>query len=270
MILIPRLACFLFLASLLAAASCTADPSGDGPLGDEAKQMAAASGFAVVELFSSEGCSRCPPADAVLAELESEARRDDIDVYTLGFHVDYWDRLGWNDPYSDAAYSQRQREYGEALGLANVYTPQMIVNGKREFNGANGGAAKRSIQAALAEEPTAAVRVQVTRVEDAERGYQVAYRIDGNVTGGMLRVAVVESGLSTQVERGENRGRTLKHENVVRLWKSLPLEGDAASGGVTRIELPQGVDAARASVVVYVQDAQTMRVWGAAGADLVS
>src|SRR6476619_4430550 len=92
-------------------------------------------GFAVVELFTSEGCSSCPPADNLLARIQKEDM--DKQVYLLAYHVDYWDRQGWKDRFSDAAFTQHQQQYAEWLHLNSVYTPQMVVNGKEEFVGSN-------------------------------------------------------------------------------------------------------------------------------------
>src|ERR1700712_5296387 len=88
-------------------------------------------GFAVIELFTSEGCSSCPPADAVIAKVEKESA--DKPIYILAFHVDYWNRLGWKDVFSSAAYSARQNQYAQWLNLSSVYTPQVVVNGRTEF-----------------------------------------------------------------------------------------------------------------------------------------
>src|SRR6476620_3102500 len=107
-------------------------------------------GFAVVELFTSEGCSSCPPADAVLARLAADTRDRGLAVYPLAFHVDYWDRLGWRDPHSAKAYTDRQYAYAAALGAAGqVYTPQMVVNGTAAFAGSNAREADRQVAAAL-------------------------------------------------------------------------------------------------------------------------
>ena len=91
--------------------------------------------FAVLELFTSEGCSSCPPADRLLSEMVQQARSSNPRIIPLEFHVDYWNYLGWVDPFSERRFSQRQREYGQAFQSSTVYTPQVIVNGKEEFGG---------------------------------------------------------------------------------------------------------------------------------------
>src|SRR5690349_4207594 len=143
---------------------------------------AASQGFAVVELFTSEGCSSCPPADKLLAELAHKPG-----VYALEFHVDYWNSLGWRDPYSAAAYSNRQRDYGD-----EVYTPQMVVNGTNVFVGSNRQSAEAAITSALA----AAPRVSLTAKVDANR---LDYRQTGAPEGARLCVAVVDAHRTTKV-----------------------------------------------------------------------
>lgn len=108
----------------------------------------AKTGFAVVELFTSEGCSSCPPADALLAQIEKESQNKP--VYLLAFHVDYWNRLGWKDRFSSTKFSSRQNQYANWLNLKTVYTPQVVVNGSREFVGSEENIFRNSIKTALA------------------------------------------------------------------------------------------------------------------------
>ncbi|MEL7087271.1 MAG: DUF1223 domain-containing protein, partial [Planctomycetota bacterium] len=105
--------------------------------------------FAVVELFTSEGCSSCPPAEAVLNRLDRDARQGHQRIFTLAFHVDYWNRLGWTDPFSDRAYSDRQRDYAVTLRERSIYTPQMVVNGTTGFVGSHARRAGQEIGRAL-------------------------------------------------------------------------------------------------------------------------
>jgi len=214
---------------------------------------------AVVELFTSEGCSSCPPADRLLRTLVEEARSQGRPVYALSFHVDYWNQLGWTDPYSDAAYSRRQRQYSHALGV-DTYTPQIVVNGREAMVGSRSQTVRRAIQAALAEPAPVGVTLAV---DTATAPLRVDYRLDGPVPDDAdLRLAVVERGLSQSVERGENAGRTLRHANVVRTFATV----DAADG-TTTLALPDAVDRADASVMAYVQ-IPSGPILGAARVDL--
>jgi len=200
---------------------------------------AGAAGFAVVELFTSEGCSSCPPADRLLRELSARPN-----VYALEFHVDYWNSLGWRDPYSAAAYSRRQRDYGD-----DVYTPQMVVNGTNLFVGSNRQRADEAIgQALLTRE-----RIPLTlRLE----GDHLAYRAPNVPDGFRLCVAVVDPHRTTKVLRGENAGSTLEHARVVRAFVSAPIAKEG------RIELPAAVK--DGSVVAFVQDPNSHAIFGAA------
>ena len=200
---------------------------------------AASQGFAVVELFTSEGCSSCPPADKLLAELAHKPG-----VYALEFHVDYWNSLGWRDPYSAAAYSNRQRDYGD-----DVYTPQMVVNGTNVFVGSNRQRAEAAITSALATAP----RVSLTARLEANR---LNYRETGAPEGARLCVAVVDAHRTTKVLRGENAGSTLDHARVVRGFVSEKLAGQGS------IALPAAVNGG--SVVAFIQDAKTNAILGAA------
>ena len=219
-----------------------------------------AAGVAVVELFTSQGCSSCPPAERVLGRVRDAA--DGRPVYTLAFHVDYWDGLGWKDRFGDAAYTARQRSYARTLKTDSVYTPQMIVNGRTQFVGSNRGKAEAAVDAALAR--AADVPVTVLNVTRDGEGYRVRYAAPAATDGLVVNVAVVEQGLSTRIERGENAGRTVDEPSVVRWFKTVPAERSGDVG----VPLPAGVKAGSASVVVYVQRPGDAAVLGAAAAPL--
>ena len=221
--------------------------SGDGAGDGGAK----GTGIAVVELFTSEGCSSCPPADALLAQLIQRSKKDGRAVYALAFHVDYWDRLGWVDPFASAAATARQRAYAAAMAADSVYTPQMIVNGDTGFVGSDAKAASAAIEHALATPATA--ELTVTLRAAGEGRYLLEYKVNDAADERVLNIAVVERGLSSDVPRGENAGKTLTHENVVRSFKTVALK-DAPTGAVP-LTPPVGVKLANASVIVYIQQA---------------
>ena len=140
---------FVGAFAMAASMSLASDQAGEvGNKGTDEKDEAKES-FAVVELFTSEGCSSCPPPDALLAEILEDARKDGRRVFCLSFHVDYWNRLGWTDPYSAPAFSRRQQSYAQAFKNDQVYTPQMIVNGTEEFVGSDRHRSRAAIDAAL-------------------------------------------------------------------------------------------------------------------------
>ena len=221
-------------------------------------------GFAVVELFTSEGCSSCPPAEALLGRLSKEARSDGSSVFLLAFHVDYWDRLGWKDRFSDPAFSARQEEYARVLGEEGLYTPQMIVNGREEFLGSDESRARRSIASALARPAAAEVRLKPEAIQG--RSLPVDFAVAGAAAPAVLHLVLVEGSLSVQVARGENAGRKLDHEEVVRSFQTIPLK-DSGSGRA-EIPVPESVVLAHGSLIGFVQDPRTRAILGAAAVDL--
>jgi hypothetical protein len=219
----------------------------------------------VVELFTSEGCSSCPPADALLIQLEAEQRIAGAQVVVLGQHVDYWNRLGWTDPFSSAAFTRRQNDYAEAFGRDSIYTPQMVVDGQAEFVGSDAARAQAAITRA-AGQPKIPLDVAV---EAGPQPDKIRVLITpGEVPSGMpcrnaeVFLALTERNLSSSVARGENSGRHLQHTGVVRALKSL---GPLAPGKPLDAELRLAPTWKRQdlSVVAWVQDRSTRRILGA-------
>ncbi|MBV8313093.1 MAG: DUF1223 domain-containing protein [Planctomycetaceae bacterium] len=221
--------------------------------------------FAVVELFTSEGCSSCPPADDLLGEIVKDAQKGQQRVYCLSFHVDYWNSLGWRDPYSDPAFSRRQREYARAFKSDQVYTPQMVVNGSTGFVGSDRTRARKQIDAALKQPVRAAVKLSQEQTKDAS-SVVFAYEVRRAARGSALNVAVVEGGLVSKVKRGENGGRILRHENVVQALET-GLLGEAATGTV-QLKLPADLVRKNSLAIAYVQDIDTWAILGATAVEL--
>ena len=234
---------------------------GSPELADSGKIPPAAQPFAVIELFTSEGCSSCPPADDLLAEIAAEARQKGQRIFPLAFHVDYWNDLGWPDPFSDRTYSPRQHEYAQVFDPSRVYTPQMVVNGADAFVGSDRDRAHRSIRAALSRPSPVALALKAVPV--GSDTLAVSYAVSGAPTDAVLNVALVERGLVTRVLRGENAGRTLRHENVVRVFRTVSLD---SATGTLRLPIPPAVVRQNSSLVGYVQTPENMAVLGAAEA----
>ena len=212
-------------------------------------------GIAVVELFTSQGCSSCPPADVHLAKLVEKAEKEGVAIYPLSFHVDYWNYLGWKDPYSTEAYSERQYAYARGLG-ERVYTPQMIINGKDVFVGSDQHKGELYLKKALNMPSTHALSLGIS---SANKGsVKIDYTIEGKLNQYVLNLAVVQDGISDIVSRGENRGRTLKHSHVVQKFKTLSLEKAA---GTTQLEIPENIS--NASIIAYVQHKENFQIGGA-------
>jgi hypothetical protein len=225
----------------------------------------------VVELFTSEGCSSCPPADEVLTELVSSQSVPGAEVIALGEHVDYWDSLGWRDPFSSAAFSARQRAYDSAVFKSGqVYTPQMVVNGRYEFIGSSMPAARRAIAAAVVDREDLDVMLNVDRVAPGaltihvEVGPTADRRAPATAE---VMLAVVENGLVTSVERGENRGRVLHHSAVTRLLTSIgTTESRTGWTGDHRLAVDAAWKTDALALVAFVQERSSRRILGAATA----
>jgi hypothetical protein len=241
-------------------------------LGQAARPSGAAPVVVVAELFTSEGCSSCPPADDLLAELLRTQPVPGVTLVGLSEHVDYWDRLGWRDPFSSPRFTERQTEYdGRVSGGGRIYTPQIVVDGRVEVLGSDRAAVLRAI-AAAAREPRAGVTLTVT-----PSGSRVHVAVAASAPPGLewrepadLLVAIVEDGLVTSVKRGENQGRTLQHSAVTRrldragTWKTASTPLDVS----TTLRLDDDWNPARLRVVALLQERQRRRIVGAAAAPL--
>ena len=222
----------------------------------------------LVELFTSEGCSSCPPADALLARLLKEQPLPDVDIVPLSIHVDYWDHQGWKDPFSSKAYSARQTDYSKIFGPDKVYTPQLVVDGRDEMNGSDEAAARRAL-AAAAGRPHLPLRVDARA-----RGASVRVSIDlpaspADAEPIDVLLALTEDNLTTAVRRGENSGRTLSHVAVVRTLQTLgSLERETfVADGQLKLEPAWKTGGMRA--VAWLQGRKTRHVYGTAAAALV-
>lgn len=213
----------------------------------------------LVELFTSEGCSDCPPADRVLSKLEKEQPNTDAEIITLSMHVDYWNNLGWKDPFSSAAYSQRQNGYAERFKLDSIYTPQMIVDGQTEFVGSNLARAQKAIGDAAQNTKT---NIELS-TEDGDK-LKIKFSDLPAHENSYVWLAIAEDNLQTNVKRGENGGRTLDHTSVVR---DMKLVGNVASN-VKNFEtdapfqLQSNWKKENLKFVVFVQGENTKKIFG--------
>ena len=230
----------------------------------------------IVELFTSEGCSSCPPADVLLEKLiagdaAKALQATGAEIIGLGEHVDYWDRLGWKDRFSSAALTDRQRAYQTHFNTDSIYTPQMVVDGRAEFVGSDAGAARRAVERSLAlphgvvtitldegASRAVALQVQVSDLPRASRGDHAE-----------IVVAVTEARLKSAVQRGENHGKPLTHAAVVRYMATI---GQAVADGPAsvRAEIPLAADWQRANVkiVAFVQEQRSRAILASAAATL--
>ena len=224
----------------------------------------------IVELFTSEGCSSCPPADALLKRLSEQQGIDGALVLALEEHVDYWNQLGWKDPYSAHEFSLRQESYAGSFGNSGVYTPQMIVDGRDEFVGSRSDAARRAIRTA-ANSPKRSLQLQL---RPGEGNQSVILEIHAGPPPSQrksadLWIAITERDLSSRVTSGENSGETLAHAPVVRsLRKAGSAPPDRAWDHTESLPLAPEWMRSNLSVIVFLVDPRTRAVLGAAGVPL--
>jgi len=221
----------------------------------------------VVELFTSEGCSSCPPADALLKRLSEQQLVAGAQVIALEEHVDYWNHLGWADPFSSNAFSQRQDDYARLFGADGVYTPQMIVDGQFEFVGSRSGEARQTIQKAA---NLAKLEVGVSPVPGSS-GEKPAVEVQISNPGAIklhgaaeLWVAITETSLQTDVKAGENSGETLKHAAVVRSLRKVDTLEDP-SGYKQRIDVSIDTKWKKENlgIVVFLSEKNSHKIIGA-------
>jgi hypothetical protein len=217
---------------------------------------------AVVELFTSEGCSSCPPADKLLGETIKHYENGNKRIFALAFHVDYWNRLGWKDSFSTKQFSDRQGMYAQALHLNGVYTPQIVVNGTQEFVGSDGS----SLDEALLKADSKKSSAEFSELKALSSGKQinVSYSLKGDFADSRINFALVSIHESIFVKSGENHGRQLEHTNVVRQFVTV----QAASSG--NIQLNDVAQTDNWMLIAYVQKNNGLAIVGAADVKLLS
>ena len=224
----------------------------------------------VVELFTSEGCSSCPPADALLVKLTERQRSEQERVVALEEHVDYWDQLGWKDPFSSHEWTGRQESYAATFSRGNVYTPQMVVDGRVEFVGSREGEARRVIEE-QARKPKASVSVTQANSSDGKERFSVHVgkladsRADDTPE---VWLAVTETGLHSEVTRGENAGEDLHHAAVVRTLRKIGVanakDPETSFAGEATVAFDRGWKRDNVRAVVFVQEKNSREIVGAA------
>jgi hypothetical protein len=223
----------------------------------------------LVELFTSEGCASCPPADDALRELSRAQPVAGAKVVALSQHVDYWNELGWPDPFSSAEATARQRAYMHLGG--RLYTPQAIVDGSAQLIGSREGALEKAI-AAAAKRPHARVELAVTT--PARGAVEVAVKVSAMPEGAVepeLLVAIAQDRAAIAVGRGENAGRTLEHAAIARSIKDVGAVPPAGVTARTEVQLPVAIGATGAAtftLVAFVQERTSRRVLGSAASSL--
>ena len=234
------------------------------------KSTSSNSPIVVVELFTSEGCSSCPPADTLLARLAEGNAASNAHVIALEEHVDYWDELGWKDPFSSHDWTVRQYNYAGVLGNGNPYTPQMVVDGTVEFSGSRGQQALRSIADAAAQAKTEVTLSQGTASKPGAEAFSVRVgKLAPSTKGGSAEVwlAITETGLHSSVTRGENAGHELRHAAIVRSMRKIGEARpnlDNSFSADPNVPLRAEWKRENLKAVVFVQEKKSLKILGAA------
>jgi len=232
----------------------------NGRTADGAAQADAVRRPVLVELFTSEGCSSCPPADALLARLDATQFVPGAQAIVLSEHVTYWNQDGWHDPFSSDAMTDRQKEYRDRFGLSDIYTPQAVVDGAAEMVGSD----ERKLTSAV-EQAAAGSKVELA-IQDAQwAGNAVKFSVKGSSDAKtMLMAALAEDAAETSVKAGENKGRNLRHVAVVRSMQEMGKGAD--DGRSLSIKAPSGKDAGTGPMrlVVFLTDRHNGHVLAAA------
>lgn len=207
-------------------------------------------GFAVLELFTSEGCNSCPPADEIMGKIQSEYK--DKGVYVIAYHVDYWDHQGWKDIFSNADYTKRQYDYANWFNQRNIYTPQVIINGQQGYIGTQESVIKNTIKKLLLKPSVANLDLKATV---SNKKLTVNYTVNSNPKNSNLILTVIQKKAKSAVKRGENANKTLSHFQIVRHLHTTKLAKNAKDK--TTISLPDDFNTKDFEVIGFVQNANT-------------
>jgi hypothetical protein len=218
----------------------------------------------LVELFTSEGCSSCPPADRFLAELDHKQPVPGLMIVVLSEHVDYWNQLGWRDPFSSHQWSERQDEYGRQFGLDSVYTPQIIVDGNIQVSGNDSPAVLTAIERSVQQTH---IDIAVSKLERSANSLQLEITA-GPAPGAVLYAVIADDADHSSVERGENAGRTLEHVAVARsLVKVAALENALLEKKIA-VALPPGAANRHLRIIVFARDGSNGHILGVTAREL--
>ncbi len=240
----------VLLAGLMAATAAAQTPT--------APPAAPSERVVLVELFTSEGCSSCPPADQLLRQIDGTRLSSGVRMIVVSEHVTYWDHLGWKDPFSAETMTARQNAYGDRFHLDSVYTPQMVVNGETELVGGNGPKLQKAVETAHAAD---AMALRIGGVTVSGDSVAATISLDGVVPahGAELFAAIAEDETTQRVKGGENSGRTLAHASVARAMVRVA-KVRAAGDSPLKLTLPPADAGTRRHLVVWAQEPGLGRV----------
>ena len=221
----------------------------------------------LLELFTSQGCSSCPPADELLSRLQRE-RFGGATVVPIAYHVDYWNHIGWTDPFSSARWSQRQNQYASAFESSQVYTPQLVINGRVQLVGSAEGPIRSEIERQLKDSDSGTIAITGVARAGNELRVGVRARLDAkpNGTHAKIIVTLLENGATTAVRSGENAHRTLSNDAIVR-WQNAVAAiewNGVAAGGTAVIPLDPAWRIDRLGLAAFIQDSRDLSVYATA------
>ncbi|GGD07801.1 DUF1223 domain-containing protein [Hyunsoonleella pacifica] len=208
----------------------------------------------VLELFTSQGCSSCPPADELLDNVQTE---NEDKIIALSYHVDYWNYIGWKDPFSKAIFTEKQKAYGKKFYSSSIYTPQVVVNGKEHFVGSNASKMKDKIKLYSKSLPSNSIAISNLKRKDSDINFD--YTVTGTITDKVLRLILVIKERITIVKRGENRNRTLKNSNIV--VEEVYLKTDAKTGKA-HLKIPKIITKADNLAIVALVQSENLDITG--------
>lgn len=221
----------------------------------------------VLELFTSEGCSSCPPADALLKKLDDTGQIGDVEILALEEHVDYWNHLGWTDPFSSHDWTERQEQYARSLRHDGVYTPQLVLNGSIDLVGSSERAVLRQISE-QAKTPDVAMRASSINLSSKSAQIAIEFESSSDLPSADLWLAVTERGLSSDVRQGENQGRNLAHAAVLRSLTRVRMPQAGSSRAIASVSLDKAWKPENLRVVAFLQDRKSLHILGAAASSV--
>jgi hypothetical protein len=253
----------VFLVAAIIFSACAMQKVESQPRSDNSKVQMPESKLkpsVLVELFTSEGCSSCPPADRALAFLQKEQPNSNAEIVTLAFHVDYWNYLGWKDEFSSDLFTQRQQFYARSFKLSSAYTPQMVIDGSFEVVGSNLGKVQKAISESA---KNVKAEILLTKTEEKLKVQIPSLPAHQNST---IYLAIAEDNLSSNVARGENAGNRLEHISVVRQLKMLgSITAENKSFEIESVvEVQSAWKKENLKLVVFIQENQSRKILGVA------
>nr|WP_299067326.1 DUF1223 domain-containing protein [uncultured Allomuricauda sp.] len=228
-------------------------------LGNETKMEEYAPAI-VLELFTSQGCSSCPPADLLLEKVKKQYPEN---VYALSYHVDYWNYIGWEDPFSKSIYTKKQRDYNRKFQYRSNYTPQLVINGEEHFVGSNQSKMYSKLNEYRTKKSENTLSLSIKEVDADAIAFD--YVAAGDLTDKQLRVVLVLDERTTPVKRGENRNKTLKNSNIVVAEKYISV---IAKNGTHSIEIPKLVSKNDNLTLMLLLESDNLDITGAAKAPI--